>query len=116
MPAIESQLQHVINPILHFTAQTGLNINYNKLVLVPSNVSDVQIQNLINILGCQKGSFPFTYLDLPLNTSIPKIENFTPNCQTIEIRLVSAPIFYLVMEGATSEICFFPYQSSSCAP
>jgi hypothetical protein len=40
------------------------------------NVSDEKMCILSNIFGCQIGSFPFTYLGLPLKTTKPRIEDF----------------------------------------
>jgi hypothetical protein len=40
------------------------------------NVSDEKMCILSNIFGCQIGSFPFTYLGLPLETTKPRIEDF----------------------------------------
>lgn len=75
------------NLLGHYAAQTGLMINYRKSVMVPLNVNDVNLAQLLAILGCKHGSLPFTYLGLPLCASRLKIEDFTPICQQIERRL-----------------------------
>lgn len=46
------------------------------------------MQNLALKLGCKIGSFPFTYLGLPLNLSKPRLEDFVPVMQRIDRRLV----------------------------
>lgn len=42
---------------------------------------------LANTLGCRIGSFPFTYLGLPMGTTKPRVEDFTPLMDRIERRL-----------------------------
>jgi hypothetical protein len=39
--------------------------------------------------GCQIGTYPFTYVGLPMGPNKPKVEDFSPLIQTIERRLVS---------------------------
>jgi hypothetical protein len=41
---------------------------------VPINVVDEEWTSLTDALGCQLGSFPFTYLGLPLGTTRPSIQ------------------------------------------
>ena len=38
-------------------------------------------------MNCQQGSFPFTYLGLPLGTTKPSLEYFLPMVQKVERRL-----------------------------
>lgn len=45
------------------------------------------MQNIINILGCKLGSFPFTYLGHPLSIIKLKIADFCPIMQRIERRI-----------------------------
>lgn len=43
-----------------------------------------KMQILANTFGCQIGSFPFTYLDLPMGTTKPQVEDYTPLMDKIE--------------------------------
>ena len=47
-------------------------------------MDDSRTTLLANILHCQKGSFPFTYLGLPLGISRPKPEHYIPLLQRID--------------------------------
>ena len=78
LPADTMQLWQIKNLILHYTEFTSLKVKYGKSFMVPINVPAQHMNGLLNILGCQQGQFPFTYLGLPLGTSKPKIEDFTP--------------------------------------
>lgn len=78
LPACLTQLQQVQNLLLHFSAYTGLRINFSKSAMIPINVDHQKMLHLAGILGCKIGSFPFTYLGLPLGTSKPKVEDFFP--------------------------------------
>lgn len=74
----------VKNLLSHFAGQTGLKVNYDKSTVIPINLPAHKITSIINILQCQQGSFPFTYLGLPLSINKVKIEDFCPMLQRIE--------------------------------
>jgi hypothetical protein len=65
MQADEDQLA-LLKRILHsITLSSGL-VNFHKSCLVPINVSPEKACSLAQAFGCEVGSFPFTYLGLPL--------------------------------------------------
>lgn len=84
LPAIPAQISQVQNLISHYSAFTGLKVNYEKSMLVPINVPEQLTNLMLGILGCSRGSFPFTYLGLPLSTSRLRIEDFHPIMHRIE--------------------------------
>ena len=51
------------------------------------NVSSEKMKVLARTLGCQIGSFPFTYPGLPMGTTKPKIEEFAPLLDRMERKL-----------------------------
>ena len=70
-----------------FSDSTGLNVNFNKSYLLPINVSKAKLSHLAATFGCKTGSMPFTYLGLPLGTTRPTIQDFTPLLSRMERRL-----------------------------
>lgn len=92
-PADITQVNQIRNLLLHFIGQTGLKVSYHKSVI---NASDAKLEITKSTLGCQLGSFPFTYLGLPLSNHKLKIEDFTAMMQRIERRIsgCSTLIFY----------------------
>lgn len=89
-----------------FASSTGLAVNFSKSLLVPINVSSEKMKVLAGTLGCQIGSFPFTYLGLPLGTTKPKIEEFAPLLDRVEKNYLPAPLFFLILaEWNTSILC-----------
>jgi hypothetical protein len=48
---------------------------------------------LVGTFGCQIGTFPFTYLGLPMGTTKLKVEDFLPLVQRIERRLTTTSNF-----------------------
>ena len=61
--------------------------------MVPINISPKKFNHLANTLGCSKGSFPFTYLDLPLGITKPKVDDFLPLVSKCERRLACTSTF-----------------------
>ncbi|CAO2043009.1 unnamed protein product [Urochloa humidicola] len=61
-----------------FSAFTGLKINYNKSTLVPMHTSNEDATVFQQILGCQLGTFPQTYLGLPLSSEKLWLSAFAP--------------------------------------
>jgi len=88
IPADASQLNHIKNLLLHFAAYTGLKVNYAKSIMIPINTPDNKMQELSTLFGCQIGSFPHTYLGLPLSLSKPRIKDLVPMLKRIENRLL----------------------------
>lgn len=62
-------------------------------MMVPINVSDAQFDILAQTFGCAKGSFPFTYLGLPLSLTKPSVADFWPLVSKCERRLVFVSSF-----------------------
>lgn len=61
-----------------FTTCTGLVINFNKSTVTPMHVAAADLQRFLDIMQCQEGRFPQTYLGLPLsNTKLP-LSAFAP--------------------------------------
>ena len=80
---------HHFIPVLHyaenlkavldqFSAATGLKINYDKSAMVPMHIAAATVGALQGILGCQVGSFPQTYLGLPLSDTKLRLTAFAP--------------------------------------
>jgi len=77
-----------LKALLHsFSESTGLKVNYSKSHMYSINVNEEKMTHLANTLGCDIGSMPFTYLGLPMGTTKPHIEDFTPMMNRIERRL-----------------------------
>ena len=54
--------------------------------MIPINVFDNDIAALATALGCQIASMPFTYLDLPMGTTKPRMEDLTPLMDRVDRR------------------------------
>lgn len=70
-----------------FLDSTGLHVNFHKSFLVPINISEARALHLARTFGCKVGSMPFTYLGLPLGTTKPSFQEFSPLLSKIEKRL-----------------------------
>jgi hypothetical protein len=70
-----------------FSDSSGLKVNFQKFSLVPINMNDEEALHLANTFGCKVGTMPFTYLGLPLGTTKPSIQDFSPLICRIERRL-----------------------------
>jgi hypothetical protein len=70
-----------------FSDSTGLKINFSKSMMVPVNLSAEKLTHLARTFGCQTGTFPFTYLGLPMGLTRPKVDDFLPLMSKCEKRL-----------------------------
>lgn len=61
-----------------FAQATGLKINFHKSKVVPMLVQPEKQQELLQILQCQQGAFPQTYLGLPLSNCKLHLSAFAP--------------------------------------
>ena len=87
MQADSSQLLCLKALLQTFADSTGLRVNFNKSMMIPLNIPAEKIPNFLGLMNCSQGSFPFTYLGLPLGTTKPTIEFFLPMVQRVERRL-----------------------------
>lgn len=70
-----------------FSDSTSLHVNFNKSFLVPINMTNERALHLARTFGCTVGSMPFTYLGLPLGTTKPSLQEFSPMLTRIEKRM-----------------------------
>jgi len=87
LPAEAKQLFTLKGLLRGFSDSTGLNVNFSKSCLLPINVSEAWLSHLASTFGCRVGSMPFTYLGLPLGTTRPSVQDFTPLLSRMERRL-----------------------------
>jgi hypothetical protein len=72
-----------------FVDSTGLHVNYQKSNINPINVSNERMELLHKTFNCKIGTYPFTYLGLPMGTTKLRIDTFLPLVQKIEITPIS---------------------------
>ncbi|KAL4181722.1 hypothetical protein AMTRI_Chr12g272490 [Amborella trichopoda] len=65
--AEERQVSNVARFLEYCEVALGLKVNFHKMSLIGINCSSAYIQLLASCLGCKVGSFPFTYLGLPIS-------------------------------------------------
>ncbi|CAD6243045.1 unnamed protein product [Miscanthus lutarioriparius] len=61
-----------------FSSATGLKINYDKSTIIPMHLPEGAIENFLGVLNCNVGSFPQTYLGLPLSNVKLPLSTFAP--------------------------------------
>ena len=89
MPACQDQAQLMKGILTDYATSIGLKINFHKSVLIPMNCDENLSQDIAQIFGCKIGKMPFTYLDLPLGTSKPSVQDLMPIVCNMERRLTS---------------------------
>ncbi|XP_071718980.1 uncharacterized mitochondrial protein AtMg01250-like [Rutidosis leptorrhynchoides] len=70
-----------------FELCSGLKVNYNKSNLFGVGVDKYEVESMANLFGCNIGSFPFTYLGLPIGANMNKFESWKPVVDKFEKRL-----------------------------
>ena len=98
LPAYSEQLSQLKNLIDQFALAYGLKVNYQKSNLIPINVNEEDAHALSLILGCSVGTFPFTYLGVPLSTTKPRLEHFIYIVESIQ-KSPSVCLEYLSYDG-----------------
>ncbi|XP_078179612.1 uncharacterized protein LOC144573737 [Carex rostrata] len=93
------QLQALQVMLTVFQRLSGLSVNLSKSELVVSNGTEATNQELANVIGCKLGTFPFTYLGLPLsNSRLPKTA-FLPLLHRMNKRLAGWAAAHLSIAG-----------------
>ena len=58
--------------------------------MIPLNIEEEEATRLDALLASKIGELPFTYLELPLGTTRPRIVDFMPLVDTLERRLTAS--------------------------
>ncbi|GJN28650.1 hypothetical protein PR202_gb16799 [Eleusine coracana subsp. coracana] len=82
--ADEPAVSHLKHQLQRFSKATGMCINYSKSTLVPMHVVEDDVPVYVNILGCTPGTFPQTYLGLPLSNEKLKLSAFVPIISNVD--------------------------------
>jgi hypothetical protein len=88
MPIDARQFLTLRGLLRSFTDSTRLRVNFSKSFLVPINMDDDRVAHLANTIECSVGTMPFTYMGLPLGTTTPIVEEFSPFLNKIEKRMM----------------------------
>lgn len=70
-----------------FEIASGLNINYNKSSVFGISICTRTINKITKAWGCSSGSWPCTYLGLPLNGNPKKEAFWLPIIEKLHVRL-----------------------------
>ncbi|XP_071729272.1 uncharacterized protein [Rutidosis leptorrhynchoides] len=72
-----------------FELASGLKVNFNKSCIYGIGVNSDEINHVASRLNCKVGSFPFTYLGLPIGEKMSKRKNWDIIVEKIKSRLSS---------------------------
>ncbi|GJW62013.1 hypothetical protein Tco_0111348 [Tanacetum coccineum] len=94
-------LDNIIRVLHVFYLASGLKININKSNIYGIGVSEDEVSNMARNYGCAAGSFPFTYLGLPIGSTMNRIGG---RLTLIKAVLCSLGIYYLSIFKASEII------------
>jgi mannosylglycoprotein endo-beta-mannosidase len=94
----DDQLSSLKDALHKITLSSGLVVNFHKSCLVPINIFPDRASSLAQAFGCNVGSFPFTYLGLPMGLTKPQVKDYAPLICRIE-RKMSATSQFLSLAG-----------------
>jgi hypothetical protein len=116
MRASQHELYFLRGILQTFSQSTGLKVNFVKSWLLPINISNDKAEQLAGVFGCLVGSYPFTYLTLPMGTIKPKVEDYTPMINKIERRITVTTTWLTIVGRTTLVDTTTSYvQSTPCA-
>ncbi|XP_071705220.1 uncharacterized mitochondrial protein AtMg01250-like [Rutidosis leptorrhynchoides] len=72
-----------------FELASVLKVNFHKSCLYGVGVSIMELNEVANLIGCQIGTFPFTYLGLPIRCRMKKLKDW--NLVSSSIQMGSIP-------------------------
>ena len=98
-----SQILFLRLVLFWFEVVFGLNINMGKSELVPMGVVP-NIVDMVDVLGCKRGSFPMQYLGLPLGANVRDRSVWNPIIEKVERRLAGWKRLHLSKGGKVTLI------------
>ncbi|KAJ0619222.1 putative RNA-directed DNA polymerase [Helianthus annuus] len=70
-----------------FHLSSGLKVNFSKSKVFGVGVGNEEVTNMASILGCERGSLPFTYLGLLVGSNMGLVKNWKPVIDRFESKL-----------------------------
>ncbi|XP_071705014.1 uncharacterized protein [Rutidosis leptorrhynchoides] len=71
-------MENLMKLLKCFELNSGLKVNYNKSNLFGVGVDKDEVIEMTDVFGCKMGSFPMTYLGLPIGANMKKLSNWKP--------------------------------------
>nr|GEV73670.1 reverse transcriptase domain, reverse transcriptase zinc-binding domain protein [Tanacetum cinerariifolium] len=72
----QNDMENITKIINIFYIASGLKINFHKLNVFGVGVSNSEVVSMAACTGCEVGSFPFSYLGLPIGSNVTRIANW----------------------------------------
>ncbi|XP_035840262.1 uncharacterized protein LOC118487486 [Helianthus annuus] len=82
-------LQSTARILRVFYLCSGLRINLHKSNLYGVGTQDNEVDNMMEVLGCRRGAFPFVYLGIKVGAKMSRINNWNTVIDVVKARLVS---------------------------
>lgn len=82
-----SSLEHLKDLFVKYAACSGQIINNRKSSIHAGGISDMRLENMVQLLGFSVGSLPFTYLGAPIFKGRSKASYFQPIADRIKVKL-----------------------------
>lgn len=73
--------------LICFQEMSGLTINFVKSEVMVMGYSDQERSQIANLLNCQLGSFPMSYLGLPVSDNLVRMRELRPVVDKVEHRV-----------------------------
>ncbi|GKA16322.1 RNA-directed DNA polymerase, eukaryota, reverse transcriptase zinc-binding domain protein [Tanacetum coccineum] len=90
---------NIIRVLYVFYLASGLKININKSNIYGIGVSDDEVSNMARNSRCAVGSFPFTYLGLPIGSNMVHISSCKTLTDRFQLRISSWKVSLLSIGG-----------------
>ncbi|XP_022041818.1 uncharacterized protein LOC110944462 [Helianthus annuus] len=68
---------------------SGLRINIHKSKLFGVGTKDNEVDNMMEVLGCKRGAYPFVYLGIQVGANMSRISNWNVVIEVVKRRLES---------------------------
>lgn len=94
MEASRRQLLFLKAILNSFAESTRLRVNFHKSNIYPINVSTQKMDISAMTFQCQIGTFPFTYLGIPMGLTKPTLKAFMLLMQNLKTSLFQPPSIY----------------------
>nr|GEW41376.1 hypothetical protein [Tanacetum cinerariifolium] len=114
----KNDFESIANSLHSFYLASSLKLNISKSNLYGVGVPEDELQDMAQVTGCQAGSFPFTYLGLPIGKSMhhksrwnTTVDRFKAKLSTWKANLLSTGGRYTLLKSVLGnlEIYYFSF-------
>jgi len=80
-------MNFLIKLFTRYAQEFGLVVNTSKSTIFSGSISYARMESIVNLIGFNVGTLPFTYLGVPIFKGKPKVSHLQPIAEQVKAKM-----------------------------